>query len=355
MTLTSSFSEQTFSASLPDIVITTNRTRVHVVILLDSKTLYDEYLYPDSDGAVELNDLPSMVTPFVRTTLTGTLTVTMTEQTVTTTSDGEESVSNGDSRTLTTTLRYSAARISEDAATFCSTHFLTLLQGTKLTAIGRLEYLHYAGTDEATVTARYSDNTVQQFTATNMGSNSVQTIDVSPQLFTADDKTLISYTVVAGERTQDFEIDFNAPDCAPVLLFVNSFGCQDIIYCTGTHTVAPEFKFSSAYIGSNMRNYDIEETRTFKADTGVLTFPMAQWLNDLFRSQEVQLLNFNDDGSPSPGSYVVITDAKPEYTNDHDSLPRFTFSYRYAQRNQNVLEVGLAGRIFDNTFDYTFN
>jgi hypothetical protein len=36
-------------------------------------------------------------------------------------------------------------------------------------------------------------------------------------------------------------------------------------------------------------------------------------------------------------------------------MPRFTFSYQYAQRIQNVLQMDRVGRIFDNTFDHTFN
>ena len=55
------------------------------------------------------------------------------------------------------------------------------------------------------------------------------------------------------------------------------------------------------------------------------------------------------------GKEVVITDSKSELSNDDDELPRFTFSYQYAQRIQNVLQMNRVGRIFDNTFDHTFN
>lgn len=355
MTLLTSFQAQMFSASLPDINISTEASRVAVAITFASEEIYNETLYPDTNDEIYIADIAKLVEPYAKKSLVGTLTIQMTDQTVTTDSDGNETATNGQTQTLTTELTYCAALISEDAATFLAAHFLTLLIGAKTTALGRIEYLHYVGTDAATVTAYYSDNSSQAFTAEKTGGNdNYSTIEVSPSLFTAEGKTLVSYTVNAGSRTQEFVIDFNAPDAAPVLLFNNSFGCQDIIYCTGTHTVAPEFTFSSAYIDSTMQNYDIKETRTFKADTGVLTFPMAQWLNDLFRSDTVQLLNFNNTEA-QPGQYVVLTDVKAEYSNDHDALPRFTFSYRYAKRNQNILDLDRAGRIFDNTFDYTFN
>lgn len=224
-----------------------------------------------------------------------------------------------------------------------------------MTSVGRLEYLHYTGSDGASVTAHYDDGSTQTFAATKVGGNSsYSTIDVSPARFASEAKTLCSFEVTAGARKQTYEIDQGNPDAAPVLLFVNSFGCQEIVYCTGTHEVSPEFKYSSAYIGVNMKNYDIEETRKFNADTGVLSYPMAFWINDLFRSDEVQLLNFVN-GEPKPGKMVVITDVNAEYDNNLDSMPRFKFTYTYAQRNHNVLDTARAGRIFDNTFDNTFN
>ena len=54
------------------------------------------------------------------------------------------------------------------------------------------------------------------------------------------------------------------------------------------------------------------------------------------------------------GREVVVSDPKVEYTNEADELPRVTFTIQYAQRNHNVVDTGRAGRVFDNTFDYTF-
>ena len=36
-------------------------------------------------------------------------------------------------------------------------------------------------------------------------------------------------------------------------------------------------------------------------------------------------------------------------------MPAFEFTYAYAQRIHNVMQPSHAGRIFDNTFDHTFN
>lgn len=80
---------------------------------------------------------------------------------------------------------------------------------------------------------------------------------------------------------------------------------------------------------------------------------MANWVDELFRSQTVHVVNFKD-GHPNIGKEVIITESKSEYSNEDEELPRFTFSYQYAQRNHNVLNLLRSGRIFDNTFDNTF-
>lgn len=163
----------------------------------------------------------------------------------------------------------------------------------------------------------------------------------------------IRFWVQAGQRKFRFSIDLDEPDCAPILVFENSFGCDELLYCTGTHTVAPTYKRSQGYIGKYNRNYEIAETRTFKADTGFLTFAMANWADELFRSKSIHVVNFKD-GHPNVGKEVIVTDSKSEYNNNDESMPRFTFSYQYAQRNHNVFETLRSGRIFDNTFDNTF-
>ena len=77
---------------------------------------------------------------------------------------------------------------------------------------------------------------------------------------------------------------------------------------------------------------------------------MADWADDLFRSDSVYLWV---DGTL--GREVVLSDSKSEITNEEDHMPAFEFSYTYAQRIHNVMQPGRVGRIFDHTFDHTFN
>lgn len=322
-----------FSSTLPDLKIdASDKTLVEVKI--DGETIFSEYLWP-VNGQIILEELHDLVEPYCDLRQTVTLEV------------------NGESATV---VCCHADFGEETAEHYLDHHFLSILQGKKTTALGRLEILPVQGVGmSATCTATYSDGTTATF---EVGAYLVQShfteYDVSPSHFVTVGKTLTSYTVSVGSRTQEYELDLAQPDCAPILIFENSFGVEEVVYCTGLHKVTPSYKRSAAYIGRHQRNYRIDETRAFKADTGPLTTAMANWLDDLFRSRFVRVANLYD-GSVVPDKEVLITDSKSEMSNDDAEIPRFSFTYQYAQRNHNVVQMQRAGRIFDNTFDNTFN
>lgn len=331
-----------FSCSIPEVTVSTSEKAL-VTISIDGEQVYQEWLFPVA-GVITLEDLSDLVTPYARQRQTVALAITATSEA------GASLLS-----TSAEVVYCQADFGNETAANFLNSHFLSILMGAKTTAIGRLEYLHLQGSDVATCTATYGDGTTATFNVSVVQNGShYRTLDVSPENFLTSGKTLTGYTITAGSRTQDYEIDLEEPDCAPVLIFVNSFGLDELAYCTGIHKVDPSYKRSMAYVGRIQRNYKIDETRAFKADTGPLTIPMANWWDDVFRSDSVRIVNFYN-GNPNVGKDLLITDSKSEYSNDDAELPRFTFTYQYAQRNHNVVQLLRAGRIFDNTFDNTFN
>lgn len=346
ITVKQGLSGQYFSSNIPDVELSISGYRLAATIEVDGQTIYSEHLFPVAT-AISLSELGDLLTPYARQRLVASVTVSLEEQFADTT------------QPTTATMQFSVVYCEADIPTscddFCAHHYLSLLLGTKITALGRLEYLHYLGTEPTVATARYLDGTSKQFTVAAVGGNDrYTTVDVSPSGFTEEGKTLMEYQVTTGQRTQLFRLDQQRPDCAPVLIFVNSFGCEELFYCTGTATKAPTFKRESAFIMGRQTNYKITETRTFKADTGCLNEDMADWFSDLMRSPYVRLVTFKG-GHPTIGREIVITESKSEQTNDIDEIPRFTFSYNYAQRNHNVLELERQGRIFDNTFDFTFS
>ena len=337
------------SSMLPDLSISTSE-RLWVTVKIDAgtereETVLEEWFYP-VDGYVVLQDLRGLVEPYAYMRQTVTLQVLKRPE------GGTDSVVGS------ATVVYCECDFGQETAEhYLANHFLSTLQGPKLTAIGRLEILPVQGSEAASCAATYSDGTtatfsVSTFLAPTSGRQFIEH-DASPAQFVTEGKTLVSYVITAGNRHQQYIVDHSAPDCAPILIFYNSFGVEEVVYCTGTHRVDPSYKRSATYVGRRLRNYKIEETRSFKADTGPLTMAMANWLEDLFRSKCVRVANMYN-GVLTPGKEVVITESKSSYTNDDDEVPRFTFTYQYGQPNHNVAQLERAGRIFDNTFDNTF-
>lgn len=343
ITVLSDVSDYIFSSALENFAFSTSEETATFTLQLGEKVLHSETYVSDAEGKIRIYDLPELVDAHLTANLIEAFTYTITDGTATV--------------TRTFTVQFCAAAVSIPATEWREKFFLTTLQGVKHTAPGRKEFLHLIVTQETevTVTALFmspmgetEEVVCEMDPVTETGR--VATIDVSPDTFThAQGWELVAYTVEAGSRTQQFLVS-EGLDSAPNLVFTNSFGCQETIYCTGTHALKPKYEHSASVIEGKYRNYHIEETREFQARTGPISFEMARWAEDLFRSKEIYLLEENTQGRE-----VTVTEAKAERDNELDTIPNFAFTYRYAQRNHNVIDLPRAGRIFDHTFDNTFN
>ena len=351
MTFTQSLSGAYFSSNVPDVKMSTGGVRVLVAITVDSEQIYCEHLYPVG-GSVTLKDLSKLFTPYARQKLIVDVRITVQEL------NSSDAVLSAAS--LECQVAYCAAELISGndhitAEAWFKGNYLTLLRNCKFTGEGRLEFLHYIGTDTASCKAYYSDGTFEVFA--NLppvgGNDRFTTIDCSVDAFFKKDKAPLFYDIMAGERSFRFYVEPKG-NPSPALLFVNSFGVEELLYCRGVHKVSPSFKRDSTYIEGKLKNYNIVETRKFEADTGYLSTEMAAWADDLFRSDEVRLVTFHN-GAPIVGKEVVITDSKSEVSNEDDNMSKFTFTYQYAQKNHNIVEYAKEGRIFDHTFDNTFN
>jgi len=356
--MNSTFTGKYFTSEVPDVSFSIGSSRARVTVKVTksgtTETIYDEYLYP-IDGNIELSEPGRLLEPFALRSLVLATAITIVEERVTS-ENNVDNITTVDTKNLSATVYYSAAETGWTAQDFSDSYFLSIFQGTRRTALGREEYLHYYGTDSARVVAEYDDNTTRTFNLqAEAGDSDYRTIRVSPSLFAVAGLELQAYTVSAGQRSQRYDVMAEALDCAPILVFTNSFGVQEVAYCTGLLRKDSDYTRSAARLGKMRRNYQITEQRKFSADSGVLTFPEANWLDELFRSQEVYICTIDSENGLVPGKEVIITDSKSGYTNDDAELPRFTFTYEYAQRNHNVLQLDRPGRIFDYTFDHTFN
>lgn len=362
ISLLSSFAVTEFSSTIPDleIAVSTEKVKVEVAVAKagESTVVFSETLYPDMIHHVRLSDIDRLIEPYSARWLVFTLQIRIIEPGAKSNSfDAADAVE----RLLETRVVTCKANIlNMSAEEWCEKRFLTLIDGEKTTAPGFLEYLYFVGRLSASPTYRayYDDGSthVGPLQFTSMGDDYGR-IDASPVNFHRSGVTLLRYEVRAGERVQQFVVDNDVEtEVAPVLLFWNSFGVQELAYCTGELKQVASFDRKQARIGRLKETYSMEEREHFKADTGYLSFPMANWWREVLRSRNIQVLTVVeggvDLGSAKP---VVITAEKHEMSNAADHLPRVTFEYEYADRNHNVFDTRREGRIFDDTFDHTFN
>ena len=340
ITVISDIPAYAFLSALSDLVFTTDQESATVLLRKGADEILNEKYVPDSTGTIRVRELDQLLESYLTTHLIESFSYTINDGAGT--KEGQFKV------------QYCTVEVPYTAATFMEEYFLSPLMGEKITAPERKEFLHLVATVSCKVTVEccYLMNVTTTVELRELQTisdlNQVVTLDVSPSNFDKEDWKLLYYCVKVGNRVQQFRLDYRNPEAAPCLLFTNSFGCQETIYCTGSHQAAPDYTRNTALVDGKFRNYQIDENRVFKASTGILNTHMANWADDLFRSKEVYLLE-----NSVPGKEITITDSKSERSNHPDALPDFSFEYRYAQRNHNILQFG-AGRVFDNTFDRTF-
>lgn len=342
--LVTNIEDPTFITKLQQVVFSSTDASVNVAITVDNIEVLNENYTPDADGNVTLYDVGKLLAPYLIRSLVAPVLLTWT--------------SEGVELSWPFTAVYTSAMIEETTDEFIAKHFFTHSTNKK-TAIGRKEVLYFYVDDAQGITPRctayYSDGShvSQNYPVTYTTVDTIVMLEVSPINFTLAGKTLISYTIEAAARSATFTV---APpqEYAPALIFRNSFGCEETIYCVGSQELEPKFDYTTANVAGAFQNIDIVETKAFKAYTGILTPAMSNWADDLFRSLSVYLFTLTGQGAIVRGREVTITEAKAIRSNVADFLPNFEFTYRYSQNNHNIFDKTVAGRIFDDTFDFSF-
>lgn len=256
-----------------------------------------------------------------------------------------------------TTVIPSKADINSGADSFCQTHFLSLLKGTKPTYIGTDEYLSYYTTNEETPTVSClwvnPDTRATQEAAGNVAmrthhGSGLYTIRVVPGNFQRPDAGFIlhSFKVTVGTREQDY-ILHTPTDCEPLTLkFQNNFGVHENFHFFGTYEKELKPTRSTASFGGKTRNYKVEAVPTWKCNTGILPETVQPLFADLCAATKV----WRKDN----GQEITITENEHKLSNDRYEPQSGTLTFRETQRN--ALHKPLEHvNTFDRTFDATFD
>lgn len=251
----------------------------------------------------------------------------------------------------------SRTRVSMPAADFLASHFLSSVTSGRDTAVGRKEMvtlLSPSETVDVVAACVYADGemcVLQSVTlASSLASGVIHEVDCSPSLLVNDSLgVLVQYTVNAGGRLMTYRVS-PAQTHRLALLMRNNFGAWEPCYFRGMNEHDPKITRETALVDGSMKPLRIDEEDTCKSYTGPLRPGAVQLFRDLARSYAVMLL---EDGVATDS--VVISDADVKHTDDDGSLPAFTFSWRRAAHTSAMFDVPVIPRLFDDTFDETFN
>lgn len=249
----------------------------------------------------------------------------------------------------------SRTRVNQGAADFIAGHFLSQVMNCRDTAPGRKELLTLVATEstdvDAVCTYVDSDNEVHSDTL-NLESNlaaGVHEVDCSPSLLVNDELgTLVYYSVQAGSRIMNYRVSPTQTHRL-ALMMRNSFGAWEACYFRGMNEHDAKITREMVTVGGVQRPLKIEEDDNCKSWTGPLRPGGVELFRDLARSQEVMLV---EDGFATDA--VVVSDADVKYTDADGHLPEFTFTWHRASL-RTMLKVPTIPRLFDATFDETFN
>lgn len=329
-----------FSSELEDILITGVTSALSFEVLLNGNSIFSSSFTPGVDGTVRIYDISTLLSAYI-TGVYGDFTFKIA---------GEE--------TQVRVFR-SNVSVASQARFFLSSYFLSSAMAKKITTLKRYETLSFYAFEscDVYVEAIYYDGrlvTKQHFllSSTDVKVDDVNTVDVSSMNFLDYScGELISYTVVAGRRRYTFELHDGMPEAEPALMFLNNFGVWETIYLVGTREAKTETKRSLAYINGKYTLYHLDEQKHYKAKTGVLLGGMLAIAEDLARSKSI----FTLDSHGEAVDEIVITEGEFVHTNADEALPSFTITYRRCRRCSAMVDVVRPPKLFDKTFDNTFD
>lgn len=334
-----------FSYEFQRIQVSTDETSVDIAITDTSGVaLISERYFPDAEGMVTLYDIDKVLDAFIGIAPFGDIQVVL-------------------DSTVAASVRVFRCSVATDmtASQFTNTRFFVSSDAPRKTAPGRYEVLNWYQGEALAVNASYVaydeskpgkllKGTVQLKGGLPVFVGSMVNVNVSPERVFSEPERLLQYTVTCGQRSQTYIVDSREAAADPAVIFRNRFNVWDTYYFSGTKTTDPQFDREMAWINGQYINYRTSEVMQYKAMTPPIGPEDVAAIEDIVRSPELHLLK--PDGST--GDLITILDADIAADNKDNSLMRLTVTYRRADRISAKSFAYPSGKIFDNTYDNSY-
>lgn len=318
---------------------------IEFAVMTGGNIIFSEKYVPDDKGSVNLFALGDILEPFINDLCADF------SFTVDGTALGPEVI----------TVFRCSYNLDVRAADFLSHSFLSPMQGDRITAADRYETLSlYSATAEEALAEcfYYVDGNLTSKTVSLGTASGSRLLNVSVRRFSDPVLGLpVMYVVKCGSRSARFNVLASSPELSAAFIFRNAFNAWETLYLTGTRETSPQYTRSSANVNGFVRNYDIDEVLQLKTYTGPLPEGMEEVAMNLGRSKAVFFLLPNGDA----GDEITVTDCDLKHNNDGYAASDLNFSYRNATVSYRLaddrtarLRVPRPPKIFDSTFDQTY-
>lgn len=334
-----------FMSTVPDLEFKTTESSAQVEFYLlepngRERLIFSERFSKNWQGVIKIREIADLLEPEIQRSLLTNFRYKI----------GDTSNLVGDFSIL-----YAEVEINIPAEQFAAQFFLRKAIGPKPLLPQSAEYLHFVALEPTSVLAKLSYEVAgelieEEKELTTAAAKDFVTLDVSPVHFIEKERKLIGYSICAGARKADYVIDYSAKYNVHSFLFLNSFGCQEVFSCLGLIQTENKIEREHGYSDGIYLTTSQKEERTYKAETGEMSQYLAVTAEDFIRSKEVYLLR----GS-LPYKAVTLIGSEIKDSNSLDNSFNYIVEYRLSQRNHNVLDLRQEGRIFDHTFDHSFN
>ena len=266
----------------------------------------------------------------------------------------ELSLSGSVTGAITITVMPCRTRTDKGAAEFCTSHFLTLLSGAKLTTLFNTELLSFydasGAPTVATIRAQWAVGSAVKetvLTRTTQLHGSIHTFRLRPCEFQAPavGAQLLAFEVSVGQRSQAYQLAPQGFTAAPTrLTFRNCFGQLETICFFGQKERELEVTRGAASFEGRWRNYSATAYHSYKASMGFLPDGMIFFLEDC-----AQTLEAYDE----QGREVCVTDCDVKLSNSPTETAEASVRWRETGQMM-AADLFSHVRTFDETFDTSF-
>ncbi len=336
-----------FSYELQCVEISTTEKTVRFRLLHGTDTLLSEDYAPDSQGRITLYDLNELVEAVIGNAPKGAFAVAL-----------------GSAAVVEFEVLRCSVGMDCTAEEFLDTRFMTSGTDTRTTAPGRYELLNFYERETAhevdvmrvlrnRATGEITRESACLVPAGAYSPGTVMSVEVSPDYILAQGDTqayeLVEYTVVCGNRKQRYRVTAAAA-ADPSVIYRNRFNVWDTYHFAGTLESDPQFERSQAWMNGQYVTYRTQEVMQFKAMTEPVPLGFECYVQDVARSPEIHRL----DAAGASRELLTVTDCEIKTVNDDDALNVYTLTYRFADKVSAKAFTGARHRVFDDTFDNSY-